>query len=146
MEKWDKNGLIPLIFQRVEESVPNPVFVYNTFIDFMYHISIPQDGIDFVKEHANVLTEIYKAKIELPRIYRGENRICFPDYSMPYDSHNELSQKVPVCLEHMSNHINRIKRLVKQLSMQLFNAMNKLEREMKDQRRSRQRDLTKRML
>ena len=122
MQPWTENGLIPRLFDRIEKSVPNCVFLYNTFIDLMYHVSVPRDGIDFVKEKTDVLTSIYAAKIELPKIYRGDNRICFPDYVFAFDSHFEVTKKIPTLLEHMTLHITSIKQKIKDLSNQLVDA------------------------
>ena len=127
MATWNENGLIPLIIDRVEKSVPNTTFLYNIFIDFLYHISVPQDGVDFVKDKMSVLTSIYAAKIELPRIYNGENRICFADFNFAFDSHYELTAKIPKLLDHMTQHITSIKKMVKELSNQLVNAQTRIE-------------------
>ena len=67
---WDPQGLIPLLFDRIERSVPNQTFLYNTVIDLMHYISVPENGGAFIKQKAkHLLKEVYLSRMELPRVY-----------------------------------------------------------------------------
>ena len=120
---WDPQGLIPLLFDRLEKSIPRQAFLYNTVIDLLHHVAVPDPGQAFVKLRCKrLMKEVYLTRMEVPRAYLGETRLFYPNYVLNQDNLHELGRRAPEVEEAVKFHFSMTLGKIEDISLQLVKA------------------------